>query len=154
MTSSDAPRLIAWSNELRRAHARLRAALNVARTAVNSGDADAGRDLLLYCRGFCVALGEHHRGESSSLFPAIEAEHPTLAPVLRNLEQDHSMIDFLLAALDTAVDEKADSAELQRHLDGVGAIMESHFAYEERQLLQVLETLALSADPRVVLGGL
>ena len=37
---------------------------------------------------------------------------------------------------------------------GVAAIMESHFRYEERQLLAVLETLALDADPEAVFGPL
>lgn len=43
---------------------------------------------------------------------------------------------------------------LARHLDGIGAIMESHFRFEERRLLTVLEALALDADPRDVLGPL
>lgn len=156
MTERETDRLIAWSRELRGAHARLRAALRAARDALGSGEDPerAGRDLLLYCRGFCTALDRHHRGEDRALFPAIEAEHPQLAPVLRRLEQDHSMIDFLLGGLDTAVTGGASSIEIERHLDGVGAIMESHFRYEERQLLTVLETLALDADPRVVLGDL
>lgn len=32
--------------------------------------------------------------------------------------------------------------------------MESHFRYEERQLLAVLERLELEAEPRAVLGPL
>jgi hypothetical protein len=32
--------------------------------------------------------------------------------------------------------------------------MESHFRYEERQLLAVLETLQLEGEPRAVLGPL
>jgi len=155
VTDRETTRLIAWSNELRRAHARLRDALHVARTAVDGeGDLATGRDLVLYCRGFCTALDAHHRGEDRALFPAIEAAHPELAPVLRKLEQDHSMIDFLLTALAAAVDGGASPADLHRHLDGVGAIMDSHFAYEERQLLTVLDALALDADPREVLGPL
>lgn len=63
------------------------------------------------------------------------------------------MIDYLLTAMESAVDSQSEAAELERHLDGVGAIMESHFAYEERQLLHVLETLDLSDDPRAVLGS-
>jgi len=152
---SDQERLIAWSSELRRVHERLRDALRVARAAVAepAHGHDGTRDLLLHCRGFCVALGDHHRGEDRSLFPAIEAAHPGLAPVLRNLTQDHSMIDHLLTALSFAVDAHASPEEIERHLDGIGAIMESHFAYEERQLLTVLDTLALAEDPRVVLGS-
>ncbi|MDQ0727279.1 hypothetical protein [Microbacterium sp. W4I20] len=36
----------------------------------------------------------------------------------------------------------------------IAAIMESHSRYEERQLLSVLETLELDADPGRVLGPL
>ncbi|WP_211277858.1 hemerythrin domain-containing protein, partial [Couchioplanes caeruleus] len=70
------------------------------------------------------------------------------------LRQDHSMIAHLLAGLQAAVARGAAPAELHRHLEGVAAIMESHFRYEERQLLTVLETLALDADPYAVLGPL
>jgi iron-sulfur cluster repair protein YtfE (RIC family) len=156
MSDTEHSRVIAWSAELRRAHSRLHEALQAARDAVREGaDAPtASRELLLYCRGFCAALDQHHRGEDTALFPAIEAAHPALAPVLRKLEQDHSMIDFLLTALNAAADTGAPPDEIERHLDGVGAIMASHFAYEERQLLQVLETLGLQADPGAVLGRL
>lgn len=41
-----------------------------------------------------------------------------------------------------------------RHLEGVAAIMESHFRYEERHLLAVLETRALDALPQDDLGPL
>lgn len=156
MTDRETTRLIAWSKELRRVHTRLREALAIARAAVGAGDQPpvAPAELVLYCRGFCTALDQHHRGEDRALFPAIEAAHPELSPVLRNLEQDHSMIDFLLTALGAAAAAGASPPELERHLDGIGAIMESHFAYEERQLLHVLDTLALRQDPRTVLGTL
>jgi hypothetical protein len=156
VTERETTRLIAWSTELRRAHSRLRDALRIARETAkgDGGPPAATQDLLLYCHGFCVALDNHHRGENRALFPAIEAAHPELAPVLRKLEQDHSMIDFLLTAMSAAVEKKASPEELDRHLEGVAAIMESHFAYEERQLLGVFETLALQVAPRLVLGDL
>lgn len=155
MTERETTRLIAWSNELRRAHARLREALRLVRDGVHEADPQKpGRDLLLHCRGFCTALDQHHRGEDRALFPAIEAAHPELAPVLRTLTEDHAMIDVLLTALAAAASGGAPPDELDRHLDGVGAIMENHFAFEERQLLGVLEALALDADPSDVLGRL
>ncbi len=64
------------------------------------------------------------------------------------------MIAHLVAGLQAAVTRGAPPPELDRHLEGVAAIMESHFRYEERQLLTVLETLALDADPHTVLGPL
>lgn len=157
MTEGEKTRLIAWSSELRSVHRRLRQALTMTREALASGEPQGGsatRDLLLFCHGFCAALTRHHEGEDRELFPAIAAEHPELAPTLRTLEQDHSMIGHLLGGLQTAVDSAASPEELARHLDGIAAIMESHFRFEERQLLTVLETLALNADPQRVLGPL
>jgi hypothetical protein len=114
----------------------------------------AARDLLLYCRGFCVALDGHHRGEDRHLFPAIAASYPHLRPVLRALERDHSMIAHLLGGLQAAIDRSATAAELSDHLEGIAAIMESHFRYEERQLLTILETLDLPASVTEVFGPL
>jgi hemerythrin-like domain-containing protein len=156
VTERETTRLIAWSRELRQVHARLREALDLTRSAAAEGrpGGTATRDLLLYCHGFCAALDGHHRGEDHTLFPAIRAVHPELEPVLRYLAQDHSMIADLLAGLQAAVDRAAPVAELDRHIEGIAAIMESHFRYEERQLLSVLETLSLDAPPEEVLGPL
>ncbi|WP_221584002.1 hemerythrin domain-containing protein [Microbacterium sp. G2-8] len=156
MAEGEKARLVAWSEELRRVHARLRTALEVTRQAVADGEPAqaAHRDLLLFCRGFCSALTGHHGGEDRELFPAVAAEHPELRETLRKLEQDHSMIAYLVTALQVAIDAEATPDVLSRHLEGISAIMESHFRYEERQLLTVLETLALDADPDRVLGAL
>ncbi|GAB2904591.1 hypothetical protein GCM10022245_45190 [Streptomyces mayteni] len=137
-------------------HNRLREALRVTRESLAEGVGSeaTARELLLYCHGFCAALDGHHRGEDSTLFPAIAAAHPELRPVLRSLEQDHSMIAHLLGGLRDAVDRAAPPEELDGHLEGIAAIVESHFRYEERQLLTVLETLELAALPRQVLGPL
>ena len=163
MTERETTRLVAWADEMRRMHARLRQALRVTQRAVREGrpidprDDASGHlsaDLLLFCRGFCTALDEHHRGEDQVLFPAIAAAHPELAPVLAALSQDHSMVAHLLQELGAAADQAADPAVLQRHLDGVAALMESHFRYEERQLLVVLERSELDAAVQEVLGPL
>ncbi len=156
MTEGDKARLVAWSQELRTVHERLRAALHVVRIAATSGEAaeSATRDLLVFCHGFCTALARHHEGEDRELFPAIAAAYPELRETLRYLRQDHSMIAPLISGLQTAAAQPASPAELDRHLEGIAAIMESHFRYEERKLLSVLETLALDSDPQRVLGPL
>jgi len=149
-------RLVAWSRELRRVHDRLREALTVTREAVAAGEPaePATRDLLLFCHGLCSALTAHHEGEDRTLFPAIAEQHPDLRETLHYLRQDHSMIAHLLTELRAAVGRRGSPAELDQHLEGASAIMESHFRYEERRLLTVLETLALDADPHAVLGPL
>ncbi|WP_136054200.1 hemerythrin domain-containing protein [Microbacterium sp. K24] len=157
MTEGEKTRLLAWGKELRSVHGRLRTALSITREALASGEPPGGsatRDLLLFCHGFCAALTGHHEGEDRELFPAIAAEHPELRETLRTLEQDHSMIGHLIGGLQTAVDASASPDELSRHLEGIAAIMESHFRFEERQLLTVLETLEWDADPGRVLGPL
>lgn len=156
MGESEKTRLVAWSRELRRVHDRLRDALALTRDALADGGSaePATRDLLLFCHGFCAALTAHHEGEDRDLFPAVAEQHPELRDTLYHLRQDHSMIEHLVAGLQAAVVRAAPPAELDRHLDGLAAIMESHFRYEERRLLTVLETLALDADPAAVLGPL
>lgn len=156
MAEGEKARLVAWSSELRSVHDRLREALEVTRGALAEGES-AGtvtRDLLLYCRGFCTALTGHHEGEDRELFPAIAEQYPQLGETVRQLEQDHSMIAHLVTELQAAAGRSAPPVELDRHLEGIAAIMESHFRYEERKLLTVLETLALDADPKVALGPL
>ncbi|MFD6359068.1 hemerythrin domain-containing protein [Streptomyces roseolus] len=156
MSERETTRLVAWSRELRRVHDRLREALSVTRDSLADGAPGeaATRELLLYCHGFCAALDGHHRSEDRTLFPAIAAAHPELRPVLRSLEQDHSMIAHLLGGLQAAVERAAPPEELDRHLEGIAALMENHFRYEERQLLSVLEALDLDAAPGEVLGPL
>jgi len=59
-----------------------------------------------------------------------------------------------LTAWNRELTAAAAPAELARHLDGLTAIMESHFSYEERQLLGILAELRLIADPHALLGPL
>ncbi|MEI7059336.1 hemerythrin domain-containing protein [Nocardioides sp. CCNWLW239] len=156
MTEGEKTRLTAWADEMRRVHDRLRTALRVTQEAVAAGDSaePAARDLLLFCHGFCSALTGHHEGEDRELFPAIGAAHPELRDTIRQLEQDHSMIGHLLGGLQAAVDRAATPEDLGKHLEGIAAIMESHFRFEERKLLSVLESLELDAEVGEVFGPL
>jgi hypothetical protein len=146
---------VAWADELRRVHARLREALELAYDG--DSDLDTEKDLLLYCWGFCVALDGHHRAEDAALFPAIIAARPDLAPVIAVLSQDHGMIDHLIAGLKLALDGGISPEEKRRHLDGIGAVMETHFRFEEKKLIEVLEASAaldLGDDRTRVLGSI
>jgi hemerythrin-like domain-containing protein len=148
-------RLIAWNRELTAAHQRLRQALRVTRDSLDAGDVEsAGADLVLYCHGFCAALSGHHASEDAALFPELSARHPRLRSTIAKLRQDHKMIAALLTQFDHALTASATPDELVRHLDGLSAIIESHFNYEERQLLDTLSTLDLEADLHALLGPL
>ncbi|MER7506441.1 hemerythrin domain-containing protein [Nonomuraea pusilla] len=155
MGESEKSRLVAWNLELRAAHRRLRRALRLARESLEARDTVSARaDLLLYCKGFCAALDGHHVREDVGLFPELSARHPSLRPAIAKLQQDHEMIAMLLGRFDRAITSDAAPSELATHLDGLSAIMESHFRYEERELLGVLATLELDADPHDLLGPL
>ncbi|CAM3814691.1 hemerythrin domain-containing protein [Occultella aeris] len=148
-------RLLSWGAELRAVHARLREALAVARDNVEDAEpaGPAPRDLLLYCWGFCSALTGHHRSEDAALFPQIEAAHPDLAPVLRGLTQDHSMLDHLIGNLSRTLEAGAPREDTLRHLDGIEAVMETHFRFEEKQLISVLDALELPGPDRSAAGS-
>jgi hemerythrin-like domain-containing protein len=158
VSPEDTSRLIAWHRELAAAHVRLRSALELAQDSLENPQTTdpqlARRDLLLFCLGFCAALGGHHRSEDARLFPELHESHPELDKTIAYLKQDHSMIAHLLAELERVVQSQAPPAEIGRHLEGVAAVMESHFRYEERQLLAVLADIDLDAAVTDVLGPL
>lgn len=146
---------------------RLRRALDLARAAVDSADTagpsgdvvDASQaasvitaDLLLHCHGFCAALDGHHRSEDGGLFPQIAAARPDLVPVLDKLRQDHSMMAHLIRGLQQALTRGEEADTLHQHLDGLGAVMETHFGFEERSLLAVLDGIPIDLQRREAFG--
>jgi hemerythrin-like domain-containing protein len=157
MATSDHHRITAWQRELSQVHERLRASIRIARDAIDDdpGEVELGRDLLLYCWGFCHALDGHHRGEDAVMFPLLLEIEPGLADVVAHLKRDHSMLSYLIGALQEALNQHDPAEELHRHLDGIAAVMETHFGYEERQLRSVLERLdPVGVDPQTMLGPL
>ena len=127
---------------MREVHRRLREALWLARESVTEEPTlDLSASPLLYCWGFCAALSGHHGSEDGALFPLVVEAHPDLAPVVAQLTQDHHMIEYLIGALQRTIEQGAPTAEKLRHLDGIEALMESHFRHEERRLLGVLDGL-------------
>ena len=134
----------AWGHELRAVHRRLRDSLQFAREAVEDGAAteSLASNLDLFCWGFCGALTGHHRSEDATLFPLVLRDVPELAGTVRKLVQDHNMITQLIGDLEQALTAKSEQAVLLRHLDGIDAVMETHFRFEEKQLVPVLDTMA------------
>ncbi|WP_149552325.1 hemerythrin domain-containing protein [Streptomyces marokkonensis] len=146
-------RVTAWGGELQRVHGKLRNALALARAGLDGGDpADAATDLLLFCHGFCAALSGHHRAEDGSLFPELLRARPDLAPVVAKLTQDHNMIEHLIGGLQKAVADSTDPEVAHRHLDGIEAVMETHFRYEEKQLGAVLDGMDTDFDRTEIFG--
>ncbi|HEY3684502.1 MAG TPA: hemerythrin domain-containing protein [Streptosporangiaceae bacterium] len=99
--------------------------------------------LLTRCLAFCAALTVHHQGEDDGMFAELLRERPDLAGTIGKLVEDHAMITAILTRVrelaDRAGDGGADLAAVGAELDGLAAIMESHFTYEERTISRALD---------------
>ena len=103
-----------------------------------------GQDLLSHCLGFCAAIHAHHTGEDSQLLPALRAAVPELAPVIDNLMEDHALVAGILRQVRELLAPGGTPPrpdDLVRELDGLIAILESHFRYEERRIARALDAL-------------
>ncbi|MCD0450250.1 hemerythrin domain-containing protein [Actinocorallia sp. API 0066] len=145
-------RLTAFGIQLLHIHDRLRAELALLRSDMDAyldGGQGRPRELLAHCAAFCTALTRHHTGEDDHVFPALAAQYPALAPTLASLREDHGLIADILTRLDALVAEAdpADAERVRRELDGLAAIMESHFTYEERKITKALDDLEVPFEP-------
>ena len=139
-------RVVALSGQLIEVHRALRERLTSLRAAVAGGAAALAipEDLLSHCLSFCAAIHAHHTGEDIQLFPALRAAAPELAPVIDKLMEDHALVAGILRQVrDLLVPDPpaADPEALVRELDGLTAILESHFSFEERRIARALDTL-------------
>ncbi|MEV6926290.1 hemerythrin domain-containing protein [Dactylosporangium sp. NPDC051485] len=124
--SDPTPRLMALGNQLIDLHQRLRQAL--------SDFSGMSGDLAVHCLAFCSALQRHHDGEEQSLFPYLETHYPDLRPLVAELRRDHEQLADLIRRV-AANPTQTEVATLQ-------AVMESHFTYEERRLVPLLNALS------------
>ena len=136
-----ADRATAWSRQLAQAHDVLREQLRSLRQ--DPGLPAAGDGLTAHCLAFCSALAAHHEGEDGGMFAELLRARPGLRPVVTKLAEDHRLIAGILASVRDLAREAAQAGPgrreaIRRELDGLAAIMESHFGYEERALGQVL----------------
>lgn len=144
-TSSPAGRLAAVGNQMIEIHlwlsaelARLRASLDPA----SPGEVRPSRDLRAHCLTFCAALGRHHTGEDAGAFRLLADQVPELRPVIANLITDHEVVAGILERVEDLLgDVTAMPAQLRGELDGLAALLESHFRYEEKRLVNALNAL-------------
>ncbi|MFI6757830.1 hemerythrin domain-containing protein [Micromonospora sp. NPDC050417] len=145
-------RLTAFGNQLVEVHIWLREQLEDLRDNVDAYFAGEGlppRDLRAHCLSFCSALTRHHTGEDRGAFPVIAEEFPELRRVITELKTDHNRIDWILGNLERLLgDLPADpdpgaASRVRAELEGLSAIMETHFTYEEKKLISVLNSMDL-----------
>lgn len=162
MSPESRARLAALGAELLAIHRGLRT--DLARLRTETDDYLAGgprpRDLKAHCLAFCTALTAHHTGEDRGAFPALTARHPELRPLIGKMAEDHAMISGLLQSLERVLDEvpaepdERAAARVRGELEGLGAIMESHFRFEERTIAEALDALPAEAGSTEDLLGL
>ena len=70
------------------------------------------------------------------MFADLLRESPDLAGAVAKLVEDHGLIASILSRVVELADQAggSDSEAMRRELDGLMAIMESHFRYEERAI--------------------
>ena len=142
-------RFLAYGNQLIEIHIELREMLDDLREGVVPG-----RELGAHCLTFCAAVTRHHTGEDTGVFPFLAARHPELRDFLYQLERDHQTIAWMLgrvqhvaAALQPGGEPEPDRvAAIQAELNGLAAVLETHFIGEEKRLVAVLNALESSAD--------
>ncbi|MFI7638112.1 nitroreductase/quinone reductase family protein [Nonomuraea sp. NPDC049400] len=123
----EAERLQAFGDELARIHDHLRRELAKVR------EGSSASDLRAHCLAFCDAMAFHHNGEERVAFPHLEKLFPELEEPLDRLRAEHALIAELVGKLREAADPET--------LDRVANELEAHFAYEEEQLIPVLNSL-------------
>ncbi|MFD8010982.1 hemerythrin domain-containing protein [Streptomyces sp. NPDC059762] len=151
-----ARRLAAFGNQLVDVHLWLREELTRLRGGLDaylSGAGERPRELRAHCLAFCSALTRHHTAEDGGVFPALAAAHPELRPVLDELAHDHVQVEEILVRLQTLLDELPagpagepapdEARRVSGELDGLIALVESHFTYEEKKLVAALNGLAV-----------
>ena len=108
-------------------------------------------DLRAHCLAFCAAVTRHHTGEDSGAFVLLAERHPELRPVIEELVRDHEAVADILRRLAELLSRPV-PADVRLELDGLAAVLESHFGYEERKLIAALDQLDPGLDGDL-LGG-
>jgi hypothetical protein len=150
-TSREYARFLAYGNQLIDIHVSLRDMLADLREGIVPA-----AELGVHCLAFCAAVTRHHTGEDTQVFPVLAGRHPGLRAFLAGLERDHQVIAGLLTAVSAVARELRHEqaagrvAELRQQLDGLAAVLETHFIGEEKRLVAVLNAL----DPSEGLTGL
>jgi len=111
-----------------------------------------------HCLAFCGAVRAHHTSEDTNAFARLAEADPALRPMIELLERDHQQIATLLRNAEELAHRAARHPEaaptLRGELEGIVAVLESHFAFEERTIVSALNALDPTVGSTVELFGL
>jgi hypothetical protein len=96
-----------------------------------------------FCESYCRVVTQHHVLEDRSVFPHLRRSEPELVAVLDRLADEHETIAELLDRVDGALVELVGAqsdgiAGVRAQVDLLTDALLSHFAYEERELVEPL----------------
>ena len=143
MAPQHGDRAVAFSRQLRQAHQELRSRLRALKAALGH-HRPPDDELVPHCLAFCAAITAHHQGEDAGMFTELLRLRPDLAGTIGKLVEDHGMIAWILSritslAADAAGSHGAALDAISGELDGLAAIVESHFSFEERAIGAALD---------------
>ncbi len=96
-----------------------------------------------FCETYCRVVTQHHTLEDRSVFPHLRRSEPALRAVLDRLHEEHEVIADLLERVDAALislvaHEPDGMRNVHAAIDLLTDALLSHFAYEERELIEPL----------------
>lgn len=114
-----------------------------AATGVRGAAPEARASVLLGWHGFQRELHHHHQIEDTFIWPLMRDKlvgHPDDVAVLDAMEDEHTLIDPALAAVDAALtDPDGEPGVLADRIDDLAGILRSHLAHEERDALPLIQ---------------
>ncbi|MER7442811.1 nitroreductase/quinone reductase family protein [Micromonospora avicenniae] len=141
-TGGGPPEASSWGTALIRIHDAFRRELALIRHEVATTGPRLGAQLRVNCLAVCQGLHHHHTHEDGGMFVGLAAQHPQLAPTLDRLRAEHVRVAGLVDQLQAVVgDQAADPAEVRRQVDQLTDELERHLAYEEEQLVPLLDAM-------------
>lgn len=108
-------------------------------SAASTATTTLGAQLRVNCLTFCQGLHNHHTGEDTMLFPHIAEQHPTAAPALTRLREEHERIAALVEELRETLTSTTDPAAVRAEVERLTTALEAHLTYEE-ELIPLFDT--------------
>ncbi|PZG12013.1 nitroreductase family deazaflavin-dependent oxidoreductase [Micromonospora craterilacus] len=134
------PAASSFGAALKLIHDAFRRELALIRAEVDRSGPALGAQLRVNCLTVCGNLHVHHVREDEGMFAGLGAQRPDLAPVLDRLREEHRRVAALVGELRQVLTaESADRDQVREQVARLVAELEAHLAYEEEQLIPVLD---------------
>ena len=141
-TGVPSPGVKSWGQGLRLVHDAFRRELALVRAEVARSGPGLGAQLRVNCLTVCRGLEFHHSVEDRGMFPALAQQHPELSDTIARLGAEHVRVAELLAQLQAALDGPGGREAVLASVDRLVEQLLTHLAYEEEQLVPVLDAVA------------